>query len=74
MIFFISTIDRLCVGPAARNNKIRVYNRGSVDAADDHMLLRSEINGRESEYISSSVIIILYSRIHTYMHAYNIHT
>ncbi|XP_071626811.1 uncharacterized protein [Temnothorax longispinosus] len=51
----------LCIRPARRNGQIYVYNYGSVITTDDHVLFRSEINGRKPECIPSSVIIIQHS-------------
>lgn len=65
MQYILYVTDRLCVKPNGRNDKIHVYNYGSVDAAGDRMLLWSDINGWKSERISSSVINIFYILIHT---------
>jgi len=50
--------DRLRVGSIGRDAEVRVHNYGSVAAADDHVLLRSEINGRKSGRVPPSVMNI----------------
>jgi len=65
IVFFSCIADCLRIRSAARDDTIYIYNHGFFDDFDNRVLLQSEIDRRKSEYIPSSVIIVLYP--HMYM-------